>query len=169
MTSISDHSTERVVIVDDGSAITLAIYLGAKAVAAVEIDPLRALGLGSEFIDIARRRLERQRKSSATRRRGGDPYKARRRKRDEAVCALASLIAPERPLEQQARAVIDRVVRYRPVPGEVSADRQLLSQIRETGLPIPRVDRVARILRAEMRHERRQTGSLTDLRQNAPQ
>ena len=57
MTSISDHSTERVVIVDDGSAITLAIYLGAEAVAAVEIDPLRALGLGSEFIDIARRRL----------------------------------------------------------------------------------------------------------------
>jgi len=93
--------------------------------------------------------------------RRGDPKAACRRERDAAASALAQLLAPGQPLEEQARIVVDRVARYQPVAGKLGADRQLMDQIKAAGLPLPSADRVARIIRsaANKRNEGRQVGS----------
>jgi hypothetical protein len=136
----------RAVVSDDGIMINLAWYSGADVIAAVDLDPLWALGLASELIGAAQRHLGRAAKPRC--RRGGDANAACRRERDAAACALAQLLAPGEPFEKQARLVIDRVLRYQPAVGETGTDRLLMGQIRATGLPLPSVDRVARILSA---------------------
>ena len=137
----------RAVVSDDGDLIRLTVHADEQATAGVALDPLRAMVLAIDLIAAAHLHLRRA-AEPRRRRRGGDPREAHRRKRDAALCALAPLVAPGQPLEQQARAVIDRARRYRPAPGEVGAERQLLRQINEAGLPIPTADRVARILRS---------------------
>jgi hypothetical protein len=125
----------------------LTVYAAAEAVAVVDLDPLLALGLGAQLIDAGRLHLLRQ-QVPARRRRGGDPKAALRRERDTAALALAQLLAPGQPFEEQARIVIGRVLRYQPAAGEIGAERQLMGQIRATGLPLPSADRMARILSA---------------------
>jgi hypothetical protein len=144
---MSAVSQIRAVIADDGGSIVLVIGSAAE-VSTVDLDPLQALGLGSQLIEAGRQRLLRQQAAPARRNRGGDPKAAHRRERDAAVCALARLWAPGRPIEEQARIVIDRVRRYQPAAGEIGVDRQFMSQIRAAGLPLPTVDRVARIIRS---------------------
>jgi hypothetical protein len=78
-------------------------------------------------------------------RRGGDPNAEQRRKRDDKIRALVPLIAPGKPLEQQAREIAGRLARFRPMPEETSPDRRLMREIAETGLPIG-AERIRKIL-----------------------
>ena len=136
----------RAVVSDDGNLIRLTLHADAQATAGVVLDPLCAMVLAGDLIAAAHLHLRRV-AEPRRRQRGGDPHEAHRRKRDAALCALAPLVAPGVAVEQQARVVIDRVLRYHPAAGETGIDRQLMGQIRETGLPLPSVDRVARIIR----------------------
>jgi hypothetical protein len=151
---------ERAVIADDGREITLTTHVGAQAQAVIVLDPLRAVALAGELITAAQRHLAHTAESRRSCRRG-DPKAACRRERDAAASALAQLLAPGQPLEEQARIVVDRVARYQPVAGKLGADRQLMDQIKAAGLPLPSADRVARIIRsaANKRNEGRQVGS----------
>lgn len=124
----------------------MTVHADEQATAGVVLDPLRAMALAGDLIAAALLHLRRA-AEPRRRRRGGDLHDARRRKRNAALCALAPLVAPGLSLEQQARIVIDRVLRYHPAAGETGADRQLMGQIKATGLPLPSVDRVARIIR----------------------
>jgi hypothetical protein len=139
-------SQTRAVIADDGRSILLTVYVAAETVAIVDLDPLWALGLGTQLIEAGRQHLSRRRQAPARRRRGGDPKAALRRERDAAFCALARLLAPGQPFEEQARLVINRQRRYQPVAGETGEDRQLMAQIKASGLAVPSLNRMARIL-----------------------
>jgi hypothetical protein len=50
---------ERAVVADDGRALRLTVYRGAEPLAAVDLDPVRALALVQDLLDAARRRLVR--------------------------------------------------------------------------------------------------------------
>ena len=83
------------------------------------------------------------------RRRGGDRQADHRRRRDEAIRALARLTGNDRSVERQARDLAQRLARYRPMPGETSPDRILMRKIIDTGLGVPQPDRLARIIRSD--------------------
>jgi ABC-type hemin transport system substrate-binding protein len=65
------------------------------------------------------------------RRRGGDRQADHRRRRDEAIRALARLTGYDRSAERQARDLGQRLARYRPMPGETSPDRILIQDHRQ--------------------------------------
>lgn len=50
---------QRAVVADDGRALRLTVYRGAEPLAAVDLDPVRALALVQDLLDAARRRLVR--------------------------------------------------------------------------------------------------------------
>ena len=83
------------------------------------------------------------------RRRGGDRQADCRRRRDEALRALARLTGEDGSAERQARDLAQRLARYRPMPGETSPDRILMRKIIDTGLGVPQPDRLARIIRSD--------------------
>jgi hypothetical protein len=93
-----------------------------------------------------------QRVSAAFRlkRRGGDPRAEQRRRRDEAICALARLSGNGRPIEQQARDIAQRLDRYRPMPVETTPERRLMKEIEDLGLPPIGQRRISKILREEI-------------------
>ena len=71
------------------------------------------------------------------RRRGGDRQSDHRRRRDEAIRALARLTGNDRSVERQARDLAQRLARYRPMPGETSPDRILMHKIIDSRLGVP--------------------------------
>jgi hypothetical protein len=81
-------------------------------------------------------------------RRGGDYNSGERAERDEALRSLASLIVPEKPAEEQARILAGRLARYQPMANETTPERVLMQKIAHSDLPVPKVDRLARILRS---------------------
>lgn len=87
----------------------------------------------------------------APRRRGGEPrWRAEARaKRDDALRDLAQLIGADLSLEQRATELSRRIGRYRAVPTDAdgSAMRQVLHRIAKTGVPVPRLRQLKRILR----------------------
>jgi hypothetical protein len=136
------------VISDDGREIRLTTYAGAQAAAEVVLPPLRAIALAGELIEAAKQHLTRA-AEPGRRRRGGDPKAAARRERNADFRALAQLLAPGEPFEEQARIVIDRVRRYQPAPGETGEARRRMARIKAIGLTIPGINRMTRILSAE--------------------
>jgi hypothetical protein len=125
---VSAVSQTWAVIADDCGTIVLTVCSAAETSTVVDLDPLQALGLGSQLIEAGRQRLLRQQEAPARRNRGGDPKAAHRRERDAALCELGPLVAPGESLEKQARTIIDRLSRYRPAPNEAGADRRLMRQ-----------------------------------------
>ena len=99
-----------------------------------------------------------QRVSTAFRlkRRGGDKDAERRSERDNALRALARLLYPDLPLEQQSRALFEKAERYvangwsherhRAHPCGESRERSLLRQVASSGLSIPRPRQLKSIL-----------------------
>jgi len=81
-------------------------------------DPEAALALA----DLVEERLLRRR---------GDRQADHRRRRDEAIRALARLIGNERSAEWQARGLAQRVARYRRMPGATSPHRILVEDHRQ--------------------------------------
>jgi hypothetical protein len=62
----------------------------------------------------------------------GDRQADHRRRRDEAIRALARLTGNDRSVERQARDLAQRLARYRPMPGEIAttaAQQPLLDQV----------------------------------------
>jgi hypothetical protein len=80
------------------------------------------------------------------RRRGGDRRSETRHRRDEAIVALGRILAPGASARRQAEQVVCRLNRYQPAPGEQSPDRELMAEIVGTGLDLPSVDRVRKII-----------------------
>jgi hypothetical protein len=101
-------------------------------------DPEAALALA----DLVEQTLLRQR-------RGGDRQADHRRRRDEALRALARLTGNDRSVERQARDLAQRLARYRPMAGETSPERRLMRKVIDTGLGVPQPDRLARIIRSD--------------------
>ena len=81
-------------------------------------------------------------------RRGGDRQAQQRRERDEAIRALASLVTNQDSAEGQAREILARLARYRPMADERAPERRLMRQIYNSGLSELGQDRVARIIRS---------------------
>src|SRR3954468_4380510 len=142
------HEAARLVITDGGT-IVATMYAGADRIAVVGIDPVRAIGIGLELIGAAHRHLARGRaRAVPSPSRGGDPLAEQRAERDEALRSLATMIAPAAAAEQQARKIASRLARYQPMPDQTAAERVLMKQIVDSALPIPKPDRLARILRS---------------------
>ncbi len=80
------------------------------------------------------------------RRRGGDRQSETRRRRDEALVALAGMIAPGASIRRQAEQVVSRLSRYHPAPHEEAPDRVLMAEITATGLSLPGVDQIRKII-----------------------
>jgi hypothetical protein len=82
--------------------------------------------------------------------RGGEPrWRAQQRSiRDDGFRDLAELVGTDLSLEQRAQEVIRKVTRYRPTPTDQSGspERRVLHQIAETGLPVPSLRHLKRIL-----------------------
>src|SRR5438477_11195608 len=124
---------------DDGSTIWLTAYTEAGEAVPVALHPARAVALAGELIEAAVPKLY------PVKARGGDPYSEQRRARDDKIRALVPLIAPGKPLEQQARDIAGRLARYRPMPEETSPDRRLMQELVDIGLPVG-ADRIRKIL-----------------------
>ena len=139
--------TARLVVSDDGAALTVAAYVGAERITAVVIDPVRAIGLAAELAAAAHRHFARGDVEAMSAKRGGDRHASRRAERDEALRTLGTLIAAEAAPEQQARHIADRLARFRPMAKETAPERALMQQIVDSGLPLPKPDRLGRILR----------------------
>src|SRR3954451_7008569 len=86
--------------------------------------------------------------AEAPRTRGGDHRAEERGRRNEAMRALADLLAPGVPIEASARAIVSRTSRYQPLPVEHDPIRLLLRDRVDIGMPGPGADRTARILRS---------------------
>jgi hypothetical protein len=149
-----EPAARAVVSSDDGSTISLTIYTAAGDAVPVALLPVRAVALAGELIAAAVPKLNVTAKSAATqpvenkptKRRGGDPNAEQRRRRDEAICALANLTGKGKPIERQARDIAQRLDRYRPMPVETKPERRLMQEIKHSGLPIGR-RRISKILR----------------------
>ena len=81
-----------------------------------------------------------------THRRGGDRQSETRHRRDDAIIALGRMLAPGASARRQAEEVVSRLARYQPAPNEQSAERLLMAEIVTTGLSLPSVDRVRKII-----------------------
>jgi hypothetical protein len=142
----------RAVVSDDGSTIWLTAYTASGDAVPVALLPVRAVALAGELIEAAVPKLGNVTAQSAAttvapkRRRGGDPRAQERRRRDEALPQLASLIAPGKPPEKQAREITRRLDRYCPMPVETIAERRLMQEIKNSGLPVGQ-RRISKILR----------------------
>ena len=135
------------VIADAGEQIMLSAYDGHIALAVVDLDPLAALSLGADLIDAALRHIIRTASAKTCKpTRGGDPHADARKERDTALRELALLLAPGRPAENQARVVSDRLSRYKPHLSETAPERQLMAKVMATGLEVPTIERLRRIL-----------------------
>jgi hypothetical protein len=68
--------------------------------------------------------------------------------RDDALRELASVIAPGLPFGEQAASIAQRAMRYRPatIDRGGSAERQALHRLVVTGLPVPGIRHLKRIL-----------------------
>ena len=144
-------AAERTVVSDDGREIRLTLYAGAETVAGMTLPPQRAVSLAGELIAAAARRLDAAlapREDLSPQRRGGDPRRHKRAERDNALRALDALLGADLPLEQRARQIIFRVGRYHPTGSDkqASEERRALHQITVTGLPVPGLRQVKRIL-----------------------
>jgi hypothetical protein len=127
----------RAVVSDDGSAIWLTVYSAAGDAVPVALLPVRAVALAGELIEAAVPKLNVTAKSAVTtKRRGGDPYAERRRRRNEILPELASLIAPGKPPEQQAREIARRLARFQAMPEEKTPARRLMQEIEASRLPV---------------------------------
>src|SRR2546423_10140014 len=120
-------------------------YAGGGAALPVPLSPLRAGWLADELLRAALRKLGSDMQPAPrsalegqpVRRRGGDAHSAKRRRRDEAIRAVAPLIAKGRSTETQARALVRRLATFQPMPGEETApERRLLCDIKDSGLPV---------------------------------
>jgi hypothetical protein len=80
------------------------------------------------------------------RRRGGDRQSETRRRRDEAIVALGRILAPGASARRQAEQVASRVNRYQPAPHETSPDRLLMAEIVSTGLRLPGLEGLRKII-----------------------
>lgn len=117
----------------DAGLVALLGYLGTALIALEFSELITSEGSGLEFCPSSR---------------GGDPHAEQRRWRDRRLCALARLsAAPGMSVEAMARELVDRARRHRPASDETNPARLLLSEIVESGLPIPGPDRLARIIR----------------------
>lgn len=83
----------------------------------------------------------------AHRRRGGDPHANQRARRDAALRELAASMGDDVPAQRQAREIVRRLARYRPAAEETTEERLLMRQIIDTGLAVPKADRIKRILK----------------------
>jgi hypothetical protein len=84
---------------------------------------------------------------AARRRRGGDPHAEKRAERDAALRELAATMGDDVPVERRAREIATRMARYRPAAEETSDERLLMRQIIDTGLAVPKPDRLKRIIK----------------------
>jgi hypothetical protein len=151
MSLLSPNNTvSRVVLVDDGRRLALVSYAGADRLAEIEIEPLRAVQLAGQLIDVAMRRLSADRSDTAGKgcSRGGDRRRGNRTARNLAIREYAELLGGELSLETKAREIIARAARYRPVSGDESrgGERQVLARIAATELPVPGPRQLRRIL-----------------------
>jgi hypothetical protein len=124
----------RAVVSDDGATISLTVYTEAGDAVPVVLSPVRAVALAGELIAAAVPKLNVTAK--LTKRRGGDPRAEQRRRRDEAICALANLTGIGKPIEQQARDIAQRLDRYRPMSTETIPERRLMQKIKNSKLPV---------------------------------
>jgi hypothetical protein len=142
--------TARAVVSDDGSTIWLTAYTEAGDAVPVVLLPVRAVALARELLTAAVPKLgnvmEENSMMTKGKRRGGDPRAEERRRRDEALPQLASLIAPGKAPEKQAREITRRLDRYCPMPVETIAERRLMQEIKNSGLPVGQ-RRISKILR----------------------
>jgi hypothetical protein len=82
-----DYTLWRIVLVDDGRRIALVSCAGSGRLAEIEIEPLRAVQLAGELIDVAMRRLSADRPDTAGKGcgRGGDRRRSNRTIRNLAI------------------------------------------------------------------------------------
>jgi hypothetical protein len=146
------ESGARAIVSDDGHATRLTLYTESGEAMSVVLAPVRAVALAGELIEAAVSKLNVGENSAFTsetkqakRRRGGDRKAEQRRIRDDKIRALAPIVAPGKPVEQQARDITGRLARYRPMPNETSPERRLMQELVETGLPVG-ADRIRKIL-----------------------
>jgi hypothetical protein len=66
----------------------------------------------------------------------------------EAMRCLAALTDDGWSIERQARDLYDEFRRFRPLPDETSPRRALMKRVLSSGLPVPKADRIARIIRS---------------------
>ena len=135
------ESAVRAVVSDDGETISLTVYTEAGDAVPVVLGPVRAVALAGELIEAAVPRLNVTAQSAVAcpaQRRGGDPHAEKRRRRDEALCELHQLTGEGKPLEAWSRETARRLARFQPMPEETGAERRLMREITNTGLPIGR-------------------------------
>jgi hypothetical protein len=130
------ESAARAVVSDDGSTISLTVYTEAGDAVPVALMPGRAVALAGELIQAAVPKLNVI-ETKPAKRRGGDPHAEQRQRRDEAICALHKLTGEGQHVEPWAREWAQRIGRFKPMmPVETDPVRQLMQEIRETGLPV---------------------------------
>jgi hypothetical protein len=127
----------RAVVSDDGLTISLTVYTAAGDAVPVALLPVRAVALAGELIEAAVPKLNVI-ETKPTKRRGGDPHAEQRQRRDEAICALHKLTGEGQHVEPWAREWAQRIGRFQPVAVETDPARQLMQEIKETGLPVGR-------------------------------
>jgi hypothetical protein len=117
----------RAVVSDDGTVICLMAYAGGGAALPVPLSPLRAVWLADELLRAALPKLgsemqpgPRSALEGQPVRRGGDAHSAKRRRRDEAIRAVAPLIADGESTERRARKIARQLATFRPTPEETT-------------------------------------------------
>jgi hypothetical protein len=98
---------------------------------------VRAVALAGELIDAAVPKLNVI-ETKPTKRRGGDSHAEHRQRRDAAICALHKLTGEGQHLEPWARKTAQHLARFQPMSPETDPARQLMQEIKETGLPVGR-------------------------------
>jgi hypothetical protein len=127
------ESGARAIVSDDGHATRLTLYTESGEAMSVVLAPVRAVALAGELIEAAVSKLNVGENSGV-------------HVRDQTGKAPpAPIVAPGKPVEQQARDITGRLARYRPMPNETSPERRLMQELVETGLPVG-ADRIRKIL-----------------------
>jgi hypothetical protein len=82
------------------------------------------------------------------RQRAGDPFARRRAERDDGLRELALLLGGSRSFTRRAREVAAKVRRYRPHPRDHdgSTERRVLHRLSQTGMRMPGLRQLRRIL-----------------------
>jgi len=141
----------RAMVSDDGLTIRLTAYGEDGVAVSVMLSPVRAIAIAGDLIRAALPKIGNEAqlpaRSAPQHRRGGDAQAARRQGRDENLRKLAEFRHRDgEPLSAVARKIIDHQRRFQPMPEETDPERMAMLEIRNSGLSIPGVRQLLRII-----------------------